>query len=217
MIVSTLCTRVRTYLGTAEDDPQYSNTILLPIAGEAYDALLHDIHELNPGYLATSVTLAAASATSHTYTFSAQSPAITDFAGWLDVRDTDSTGTRFREVRYDELNYGGDTVFALTGMDDSPTLITSPDVDAGLALYLLYVQWPAAISVVGDSPAKIPTRYHDVVALEMASIAFGLGGEQRMPPELFARWQDRRGQLMQSVSRRGSDLSSMRLDPRKEF
>ena len=51
----------------------------------------------------------------------------------------------------------------------------------------------------------------------MASITFGFGGEQRMPPELYARWQDRRGQLMQSVSRRGVDVATMRIDPNKEF
>lgn len=217
MNVTTLNLRCRTYLGTAEDDPQFTDAILLAIAGEAYDALLHDIHEISPGYLAMPVTLAAASSTSRTYTFAAQTPAITDFAGWLDVRATDADGVQFSEVPYAELNNGGDHAFALVGTDDTPVLYTSPDVDAGLPLYLLYRQWPTALTSGSSTPTKIPTRFHDVVALEMASIAFGLGGEQRMPPEIFARWQDRRGQLLQAVSRRGVGSSTMRLDLSKEY
>lgn len=81
MNVATLITRTRTYLGTASDDPQFTDTILLPIAGEAYDSLLRDIQELNPGWFATSVTLTPVSATSRSYIFASQSPAITNFNG----------------------------------------------------------------------------------------------------------------------------------------
>ena len=217
MNVAAIHTLCRSFLGTADDDPQYTDTILLPLTGQAYDSLLRDIQELNPGWFATSVTLAAASVTSHTYAFASQSPAITDFNGWLDLRHTDAEGLRFREVPYSDLNNGGAFNFALTGTDDAPTITTSPDTDPGIALYLKYVQWPTALSSTSSTPTKISSRFHDVVALELASIAFGLGGEQRMPPELYARWQDRRGQLLQSVSRRGPDVAVMRLDPAKEF
>ena len=217
MNVAAIHTLCRSLLGTADDDPQFSDAILLPFTLQAYDSLLRDIQELNPGWMATSVTLTAVSSTSRTYTFASQSPAITDFNGWLAVRHTDADGILFREVPYADLSNGGAFNFALTGTDDTPTLLTSPDSDAGIPLYLLYVQWPTALTSTSSTPTKISTRFHDVVALELASIAFGLGGEQRMPPELMARWQDRRGQLMQSVSRRGQGIATMRLDTAKEF
>lgn len=217
MNVSALNTRCRTYLGTAEDDPQYTDTILLAVAGEAYESLCRDIQELNPGWFATTVSLTPASSTSRVYAFASQSPAITDFNGWLELRHTDADGYPFREVPYALLNEGGAYSFALLGTDDTPTIQTSPDAEAGITLYLKYVQWPASLTSVSSTPSKISTRFHDVVALEMASIAFGFGGEQRMPPEVFARWQDRRGQLLQSVSRRGVQVAQVRVDATKEF
>lgn len=217
MNVAALNLRTRTYLGTAEDDPQFTDGILTPIANEAYQSLIRDLQEVNSSYLATFVTLSPVSATSRTYLFASQSPAITDFAGWLDVRHTDADGARFREVPYDQLNYGGEFQFAITGTDDAPTFLTSPDCEAGLSLYLLYIQQPTELTTTTQTPSKIATRFHDVIALEMASIAYGLGGEQSMPAELYARWQDRRGQLLQSVSRRGADVARMRLDLAKEF
>lgn len=194
--------RVRVFLGTSDDDPEYDDDTLNDLLQDAYWSLLEDLRQLNPNYLATGVTLAAQSSTSRVYSLAAQSTAITDFAGWLDVRWTDENGLRLAEVRYDELSWADGNSFALTGQDEALVLTTSSLADAGTALWFRYSQWPAAWSADADTPTKIPTRFHDVVALE-ALFAFGLGGEQRIPPELNARWMDRRGQLLASVSRRG--------------
>lgn len=193
---------VRSFLGTAEDDPQYSSTILDPILQAAYFSLLEDVKASNPGYLGTTTTLQAASATSHTYALAAQSPAITTFAGWLDVRYTDEDGSPLQEVRFDELSGMPGECFALVGQDEALTLITSTESTAGNALWFRYIAWPAEWTSDNDTPTKLPSRFHDVIALE-ALFAFGLGGEQRLPPELYDRWQDRRGQLIDSVTRRG--------------
>ena len=210
MTRSELATRVRQFLGTAEDDPQFSSTVLNPILQDAYWAILEDIKKLNPGYLQATVTLVPDSTTSRTYTFATQSVPLTDFAGWLDVRWTDENGWPLREVRYDELLTVDSEAFALSGQDETAVVTIPPTATPGTNLRMVYAAWPAAWTSDTDSPSMIPVRYHDVVALE-ALYAFGLGGEQRIPAELFTRWQDRRSQLLESVAQRGVQPSTMRV------
>jgi len=205
-----LATRVRQFLGTAEDDPQFEDTILNPILQDAYWAILEDIKKLNPGYLQTVVTLVPDSATSRTYTFAMQVPPLTDFAGWLDVQWSDQDGAALREVRYDELPFADADTFALSGQDETAVVTIPSAATPGTDLRLVYAAWPALWTTGTDSPDLIPVRYHDVVALE-ALYAFGLGGEQRIPPELYTRWQDRRSQLLESVAQRGVQPSTMRV------
>lgn len=197
-------------LGTSADDAAFSATILDPIIQEAIDGLLHDMQEANPHYLATSVTLTADSGSSHLYTFALQSPAVTDFAKWIEVRYTDENGIPLAECRLDELRDFGSDYFTLLGREDAPILQTSADSPAGTPLFFRYATWPALLANDGDIPTGIPTRYHDVIALE-ALFAFGLGGEQQRPPELSIRWRDRRAQLLARVGRRGAQPSRSRL------
>ncbi|KKN06681.1 hypothetical protein LCGC14_1074780 [marine sediment metagenome] len=207
---STIVTSIRRFLATPTDDPAYSDTILNPIVQEAVDSLLTDINEQNPSYNSTTVTLAADSSTGRVYTFASQSTPITDFGRWLDIRWTDSDGLVLTEVRYDELRPAGADHFIITGIDSAPTLETSPDSEAGKAIWLRYTQWFADMSDDNDVPSGIPLKFHDVIALE-ALFAFALGGEQRLPPELRNRWFDRRNQLIHHIGRRGSQVARTRL------
>ncbi len=206
----TILTRVRTYLGTASDDPAYTDAILNPIAQEAADSILTDINQQNEGYNSTTVTLKSDTTTSYTYTFSTQATPITDFARWIEVRWTDSTGLQLIEVRYDELRPSGQDAFYISGIDSAPVLETSPDSTAGTDVWLRYTKWFADMSADTDVPAGIPLKFHDVIALEML-YAFGLGGEQRLPRELYDRWLDRRGQLIHHVGQRGSQPTRTRI------
>lgn len=206
----TVRTMVTTMLGTSDDDPAFSPTILNPLIQSAVDALLSDIQDANPDYLATSVTLAADSSSSHLYTFAAQSTALTDFGKWIEVRYTDETGIPLAECRLDELWSFGTDYFCVLGVDEAAVLQTSPDSPAGIALFLRYASWPVPLADDADVIDGIPVRYHDVVALETL-FAFGLGGEQQRPPELTARWRDRRAQLMSRVGRRGAQPSRTRM------
>lgn len=113
-------TLLRSYLGTASDDPQFTATILDPLVQAAYDSILTEITDANPDYLSTSVTLAADSSTSHVYTFSSQSSPITDFARWLSVRYTDENGVPLAEARRDELRDAGPDYFEIRGVDEAP-------------------------------------------------------------------------------------------------
>lgn len=211
--LGTLKTIIRDLLGTSSDDPAYSSTILDPQVQDAYDSLLSQILRANPDYLTKTVTLEADSATSHNYTFSAQDTPVTDFAGWLEVRWTDEDGALLRECRYDELRNAGTDYFTITGPDDTPVLRTSKDSEAGTDLYFKYRYWPAEFEDDNSVPSAIPARFHMVVALECLFTAYGAGGEQRLPRELYQRWQDRRGDLLAHVGRRGVQNSRTRLDP----
>lgn len=207
---STIVTSIRRYLSTPDDDPAYSDTILNPIVQEAVDSLLTDINEQSPGYNSTTVTLAADSSTGRVYTFASQSTPITDFARWLDIRWTDATGLNLTEVRYDELPDAGADHFTITGIDSAPVIETSPDSDAGKAIWLRYTKWFTDMTDDADVPSGIPLKFHDVIALE-ALFAFELGGEQATPPGLRARWFDRRNQLIHHVGRRGTQSARTRL------
>ena len=207
---STIVTSIRRFLGAKSDDPAYSATILNAIVQEAADSLLTDINEQNPGYNSTTVTLEADSTTSRTYTFATQSTPITDFARWLEIRWTDFEGLELTEVRYDELQPAGQDHFFIAGIDSEPVLETSPGSSAGKDIFLRDTKWFADMKADADVPKGIPLKFHDVIALE-ALFAFALGGEQRTPPELQARWFDRRAQLIHHVGRRGSQPSRTRI------
>lgn len=193
---------LRNLLGAKTDDTWVDDVVLDPIIQQAADALLALIHEANPAYLSKSQALAADSGTSRNYTFATQAPAITDFSRWLEVRFTDQDGAKLSHARLEELPFAGGSYFDITGTDDTPVLVTSPATTAGVALWLRYAFWPVAMTDDNASPGGIPSRFHDVVALE-ALYAFGIGGEERRPPELEVQWQNRKGQLVAHVARRG--------------
>ena len=207
---SAIVTSIRRFLGTASDDPAYTDTILNPIVQEAADSLVTDINIQNPAYNSTTVTLAADTTSSRIYTFATQSTAITDFSRWLEVKWTDSDGLKLIEAPLDGLREAGDSHFAIRGIDSAAVLETSKDSEAGKAIFFRYTQWPTALAADGDVPGGIPLRFHDVIALE-ALYAFELGGEARTPSHLFQRWIDRRGQLIHHVGKRGAQPSRTRL------
>ncbi len=207
---STIVTSIRRYLAADSDDPAFSDTILNEIVQESADSLVTDINIQNPGYNSTTVTLVADSSTSHDYSFATQSSAITDFARWTEIRFLDSNGLELVEVPLDALRQSGAGHFFIRGIDSAAVLETSVDSVAGKNVWMRYITWPTALSADGSVPGGIPLRFHDVIALE-ALYAFGLGGESRLPPELFVRWEKRRGQLMSHVGKRGTQPSRTRL------
>ncbi len=207
---STIVTSIRRLLLTDADDPAYTDTILNPIVQEAADSLVSDINIQNPAYNSTTVTLAADSSSGRVYTFATQSSAITDFSRWLEVRWTDIDGLDLVEAPLDGLRQAGDSHFAIRGIDSAAVLETSRDSQAGTDIFFRYTQWPIDLTADGSVPGGIPLKFHDVIALE-ALFAFALGGEARVPASLFARWQDRRGQLIHHVGKRGVQPSRTRI------
>jgi len=202
--------QILAYLGTTADDPAYLPAVLDPIIQQAYDSIIAAIHQENRAYLSTVKTLAADSATSHTYSFTSQSPALTDFAFWLEVRYTDEDGALLEECRLEELRGAGADFFTIVGTDEVAQLITSKDSIAGNALYFRYTYHQGNMASDSETPERLPVKFHDLIALE-ALFCYGLGGESSLPRELYTRWIDRKGQLMASVGRRGVQPSRTRI------
>ena len=194
-------------LGTSSDDPAFTSAILNPLLQSAVDAITFDIHQANPSYAYSTVTLAADSATSHVYSLAAQAPT---FQRWLEVRLEAEDGLELAEARAEDLRRSGSDHFTIIGPDATAQLVTSPDTEAGIALWMRYAAWSADMSDDADVPSHIPAKFHDVIWLETL-FAFGLGGEQRLPPELFRRWTDRRAQLIAHVSQRGVQQRQTRI------
>ncbi len=207
----TLKTWIRNLLGTTTDDPSFPDSVLNPIVQQAADAIVADILADAPDFLVKpGVTLAADSATGHTYSLATQAVPIANFAGVVELRYTDETGMEFDEARLEELRDFGADYYAVLGADEEAQFVTSPDTQAGVALWLRYRYWPAELVEETDAPGGIPARFHDVVALE-SLFAFGLGGEQRLPPELYQRWHDRRAQLFAHIGKRSTTPRRTRL------
>ena len=203
---ATLKTWLLIYLGTDSDDPAFPAATLEFVLQQAANSLISAIQRANPDYLVKTVTLEPETSTSHVYGLSLQDTPIANFAFWRDVRWTDSAGRSLFECRLDELPEAGADYFSLYGTDEALFIETSPDSQVGENLWLRYTYTPVDMATDNYLPDGIPKQFHDVVALE-ALFAFGLGGEQQRPPELTARWIDRRADLLAHVSRRGSQPS----------
>lgn len=210
MNLGELRTTALVYLGTSSDDPAFPAATLNLLAQQAYDQFIADMLDSNPGYLSTTVTLQPDSSTALTYTFSTQSPPITNYHKWLEVRWQDQTGGCLMEVRPEELDAGGVNVFALTGPDDTPVLTLGFNSKTDNALFLRYAYWPPALVLDTDVPVGVPTRYHDTLAFRMAVLGAGLGSESAITPQMLVLAQDRYASLMATVGRRGVQASRTR-------
>lgn len=207
---------MRTFLGSTKDDPFFDDETLDPIVQQAVDSILADIQESAPNYLLKITTVQPSTPTSHIYQLALQTPAVTDFAGWLAVRYNDDGGTKLRECRSEELEDAGTDYFAVSGTDEEVVFETSPGSPVGTPLWMRHRFWPVELTSDSDAILGIPLRFHDVVALE-AMFAFGLGGEQRLPPELFRRWENRRSQMLMRCSIRGAQPQRTRLEETDDY
>ena len=210
MNLAALRTTALMYLGTAADDPAYPSTTLNLLAQQAYSQVLAEMMDCNPGYLSTTVTLTPDSSTALTYTFSTQSPPITNYHKWLEVRWDTQTGGLLIEVRPEQLDRWAQQCFALTGPDDTPVITLGQGSGTGHNLFFRYAYWPAALAVDTDVPVGVPSQYHDVLAFRMAQLGAGLGAEGAMTPAMTVLAQDRLASLLATVSRRGVQPSRTR-------
>ena len=187
---------VRNFLGTASDDPAFTNAILDPHVEAARDNLVALIHEVNPDYLSTALILTG---TGNTYNLAAQAA---DFARVREIRLLTAAGTELSEKPLADLNATAGNFYGLSGVDSAAVIYTSTALAAAGNLYLRYAHWPADWTTDGDAPPGIPVQFHDVVALE-AIFAFALGGEEAVPEALEKRWVERKTALANHVKMRG--------------
>lgn len=194
---------VYVYLGTTSSDPAYPAATVTALLNAAAGRYVDDIHQARPDYLYKYQNLSPNSPGGRGYTLP------TDFAGWLELRVNDSDGqpgTYMQEVRREELHAAGDAgvpAFSITGPDGSAKLETSTGIAAGASLFLVHRYTPAELSVAGDTPSWLPSRFHDLLAREAAIDGFGLGAESAPSRTFLETTEDRRSQFWQAIGRRG--------------
>jgi hypothetical protein len=208
------------YLATTTDDPLFTTAVCNGFLKDVHHALVDEIHRLNRSYLVKDVLLTPDATTTQSwstapvlqYTLATQSPAITDFAYWVELRKTNDDGDLLQEAPLESLRDAGNGYFAVQFTDDSAVIRLSKDTEQGINVYMKYGYWPLDMQLDTDAPGGIPVQYHDVLPLE-ACFAFGLGGESSFPPELRAQWLDRKAALRAHVGKRGTWPSRTKVDP----
>lgn len=202
MTLTELRTAVRAYLGVQDTDRAYTNTRLTRWINDALNELRGDAPI---GYFQQRTTWTADGGAGRVYTMATQSPAVTALQSVVEVRVGSTTGSKLREVPYEQLGAWGGLTFALTGADEAAVLTTGDDVATGATLYVVYEAWPAELSADADTPSWLPQRYHDVPALMATEVAFASGDEGQMPGALRSKLTDRRAELLSHLRRRTAD------------
>lgn len=197
--------RTRSYLGVSASDKAFPNDWLDIWIGDAYKSLAAD---LPPDALVTRATLNADSPDGRIYTLS---PSITNFRQMLALRVRSTSGSALRLVPHDQLETRGGPTYAITGMDATTVIETSPSVDAGETLYATYAAWPADLADQGSVPSAVPVQFHDVIALMAARTGFSSGDEGRFPDTLAMLLQDRYAQFVQYTGQRSIDPTLRRV------
>lgn len=192
------------FLGTKSTDPFYKaedgSSRLDGLLAEAHDALFLDTVLVNPSY-ALKVGSLSPSVDTRDYALP------TDFASWREVRLTNGDGVLYAEVDWESLGRQGGNIFALTGPHHDAVLTAGAGTSLNSVLWLRYVYVPTWATGDGIEPDAFPPWVHGLIALEATQLAYTLGDEQRMPPDLAMRLIDRRAQWFQFVGRRGAQAS----------
>lgn len=207
-------------LATSSDDPLYTPAVVNGFLRDVHHSLVDEIHRTNRNYLYHDVLLVPDATTTQpwstspvlSYTLNTQTPPITDFAYYIELRKTNDDGDLLRECPLDAIRDAGNGFFAVSYTDDSAQIRVSKDTEAGLNVYMKYGYWPVDMQADTDAPGGIPLQFHDVLPLE-ACFSFGLGGESVFPPDLKQRWIDRKSALIAHVAQRGTQVSRTRVDP----
>lgn len=207
---ATLRRQVTGYLGTVETDPEYryadGTSKLDTYLDDAYHALVEDLRLASPELYVKAVALPAVGANS--YPLAGPAP---DLLGVVRLTATDSRGARFRPAPVEALNEpAGGLCYALVGLGSGAQIVTGAGAAADLPLYLVYDADPAWGAGDAAEPAGVDARFHDVLALAAAQLAFAVGGESRFPPEFAERLLDRRGQLIFWAGRRAPEPDRVR-------
>lgn len=177
--------QLRAMVGLASDDPLASDTVFNPIINQAYQSVVAECAEAAPDALSTTGTVTLTNGSG---------PTPADVYQIRAVRLVNSQGADLDRCPFAELELLSGA-YAVTGVEAPFTVHVTDDVTDG-TLWLAYTQGAPAEELAddGDIPALLPAAFHDVIALE-AGFAAELGGEQRRPPELKQRWQDRKARL----------------------
>lgn len=174
------------------------------------DVVNRTVDELPPGYRQQAATWTASGATSRQYVLASQATPVTALGTVLRVCLDTTDGLELRQVAFDQLRMWSGLAYAVTGADESATLHTNLAVEAGAPLYVEFEIWPADLADDAASPSTIPARFHDLLALRVAKIAFASGDEGRFPVDLQDLLELRQAQFWTHTARRSPDPSIQR-------
>lgn len=203
MTLAQLRAAVLSYLGTSSTDKAYPAATLTRWLNDALSELRA---EMPAGYLQVRGTWDADGGSGRVYTLASQSVPVIALKTIVEARVNSTTGSRLREVPYEQLNEWTGYAYAITGADEVAVLTTCDDVADGATLYVVYEEWPTELSGDADSPTWLPAKFHDVPALMATEIAFASGDEGRMPAAYANKLLDRRSQLISHTRRRSPDV-----------
>lgn len=200
MTLAQLRTLFYAYIGTPSSDPMYPTATVNALINAVAAKYRNEIYQANPDYLSTVAFLTPNALTPHLYAVPA------DFAGALEVRITDATGTKLDFMRLEELSLAwGRPAYGLMGVDQATTLQTSTAVLTTETIWMRYIQQLPDLVADGDNPTWLPTDFHDLLAREAAIDAYGLGDEAAPSPRFLAETEDRRALFYLRIGRRSVD------------
>lgn len=202
MTLAELRAAVLSYLGTTSTDKAYPAATLTRWLNDALSELRADMPK---GYLQVRGTWDADGGSGRVYTLASQAVPVAALASIVEARVDSTTGSKLRELPYEQLNEWTGYAYAITGADEAAVLTTSNDVADGATLYVVYEAWPTALSGDADTPSWLPAQFHDVPALMATEMAFASGDEGRMPQAYVTKLMDRRSQLISHTRRRSVD------------
>jgi len=207
MNLGAIRTQTRYFLGVEAGDPAFPSAKLDAFINMWLDALYADYP---PDVLVRNQTLTVDGGQERQYTFSTQSPAITDFKKMLEVRAESDGGVQLREKGLSEISSYPNPAYAITGADSAAVLTTNVSVKASVGIFARFGIWPAQLSADEDIPSSVPERFHHLAALGGAQLAFASGDEASFPAVYERQLFDGREQLLFHLARRSADVALRR-------
>ena len=195
------------YLGTTTGDPAFPVPRLNVLIQNVLNELYADIPE---GVLVKTATLTPDVLDGSRYQFSAQLSPVLDFQKAEEVRIATSSGRQLREIPFGQRQAYGANGYSIVGDDADTVLFLTPGTQEGQPIFLSYTYWPVAWTVDDTECPGIPSRFHDVVALEAAKQAYAIGNEQSWPNSYEVTRFDRRAQLQTHWGNRSRDVTLRR-------
>lgn len=211
MTLAELRTQIYAMLGTTSSDKAYPPSVVNRWVNDVCNMLYGEL----PGdYLTTRATLEADGGAGRVYSLATQSTPITNWRQFRDVRtlaDDGTQGAQLDERPYSDLEAWQGATYAVYGVDAAVKLETSPSVAEAVDLTALYTYWPTELSDDSHEPSSLPARFHDLIVLEAARLAFAVGSELRWPEVYEDQRMVRYSQFRSHTALRGGTSTMQRV------
>lgn len=199
------------WLGTNASNAAFPAAQMTRLLNMSAEALAEDLIRTYPDPFTHTAILTCDPTDRTSYPFGSQAAPITNVNVITAVRVTDSLGARLEEVPHRQRASVSGYAYSLLGLESTLTLYINSAIGDGTPIYVEYVPNVTALAADSDVPSWLPARFHDVISLNAAPLAYGSGNEQQMSPLLLDRLNDRNGQLRWAMGQRSLDPFVSRL------